>query len=115
MARYVFRLDDGKTIVIDPRTDECIYEAPMNPPNTGTRYTRGTDLYLHRTRSGRKVFYLKRWSMWQGEETSYELISEEEAKNFFLERLGMSGWMHPSEEEIQRALELWPDLMEETA
>lgn len=112
--RHVFKTDKG-TVVLDPETDKRIYNAPCNPPNTGTTYTRGTDLYLHITRKGNKVFYLIHWSLWQGEGDSIELISEEQAKEFFREKTEASGWARPDEDEIAYAEKLWPDLFEETA
>jgi len=92
----------------------CI-QHQRTPPNTGTTYTRGTDLKLHVTQKGTRVFYLQRWSMWQGESGSIELISEDQAKKFFTKKLSATGWDYPSEFEIQEGLKLWPDLMNEEA
>ena len=106
---------EGKKVVVDRDQDVCLARAPRNPPNTGTRYTRGVDLYAHKARSGRWYFYTYSWSMWQGEEAHYKLISEAEAKRIFLERMGADYWLRPTEDEIKRALTFWPDLLEEDA
>ena len=73
--------DDGKRVIVNTKTDVCLYETPCNPPNTGTDYTRGTDLYAHRARSGNMYFYLRHWSLWQGEGSNLELISRDESVN----------------------------------
>ncbi len=110
------KVDDGKIAVLDSETDKVIYEAPHNPPNTGTAYTSGTDLYLHVTKRGRKVFYLYHWSMWQGVEDRIEVISESEAKDFIIEKAGLTGWAALTEREIEKAKSIWgQDFLEETA
>lgn len=88
--KHILRYGDKK-IIIDTSSDECLYWAPRNPPNTGTKYTTGTDLYMHKTRSGAQVFYLVHWSMWQGSETVYDVITSEEAKQFFETKLSRAG------------------------
>ncbi len=107
--------DDGKRVIVNTKTDVCLYETPCNPPNTGTDYTRGTDLYAHRARSGNMYFYLRHWSLWQGEGSNLELISRDEAENFLLEKAGLSGFAAMEESEIEKAIELGFDLFEETA
>ncbi len=66
---------------------------PITPPNTGTAYTSGTDLYQHEARSGKKYYYTYSWSMWQGTEDHYELITEEAAKDFILKRASQAGYV----------------------
>ncbi len=107
--------DDGKRVIVNTKTDVCLYETPCNPPNTGTDYTRGTDLYAHRARSGNMYFYLRHWSLWQGEGSNLELISRDEAENFLLEKAGLSGFAAMEESEVEKAIELGFDLFEETA
>lgn len=111
----VLMTPEGKRVIVDRDRDMCLLRAPRNPPNTGTRYTTGIDLYAHKSRSGKWYFYRYRWSMWQGDEDSFELISEEEAKAIFISRMGGSYWVRPTDAEIRRALEFWPDLLQEDA
>ena len=106
---------EQKRVIVDIQTDSCLYKSPVNPPNTGTDYTRGTDLYAHRARSGNMYFYLRHWSLWQGEGSNLELISRDEAENFLLEKAGLSGFAAMEESEIEKAIELGFDLFEETA
>jgi len=79
------------------------------------RYTRGTDLYRHVAKSGKEYFYLYHWSLWQGEESSYELISREEAEEFLLKKARLSGWAGLDEKDFERLKEFGFDLLEETA
>jgi hypothetical protein len=104
---------EGKRVKINTKTDKCLYDAPHNPPNTGTDYTRGTDLYAHKARSGQWYFYTYYWSMWQGEGSNLELISEDEAKDFVLERAGRTDY--GIEVDDADILAIWPDIFEETA
>ena len=115
MAKHVLRTQDGKKVVIDVSKDTKLYESPVNPPNTGTRYTRGTDLLAHKARSGNVYFYFYHWSMWQGEEDEFELVDRNTAEEFLVERAGLSGWAGLDEHEIERAKEFGLDIMEETA
>lgn len=84
---------DGKKVQADITKDERLYDAPHNPPNTGTAYTSGTDLYVHKARSGKTYFYTHFWSMWQGTDSSYELLTEDEAKEFILDKAQGAGYV----------------------
>lgn len=78
---------DNKRAILDTKTDECIYNAPHNPPNTGTQYTRGADLYVHKSKAGQEFFYLYCWSMWQGDEARIEYLSKDEAMTYLTEHV----------------------------
>jgi len=106
---------EGKKIVVDTKADPCLFSAPVNPPNTGTKYTRGKDLYYHKARSGKEYFYFHSWSMWQGEEDSLRLADRQEAESFLIEKAGNSGWDSLSEKEIEDLKEYGFDLLREDA
>lgn len=110
----VLTTPEGKKVVTDEK-DVCLYSSARNPPNTGTAYTRGKDLYAHRAKSGKLYFYTYSWSMWQGEGHTYRLITEEEAQEFLLSRAELSDWNSISPAEKEKILEIWPDFFEETA
>ena len=110
----LLRTPEGKKVVVNAREDACLYAAPHNPPNTGTSYTSGTDLHYHVSRSGNKYFYTYSWSMWQGTEVSYELLTEDDAREFILDRAIRHGYVADGIIE-SRCLELWPDLFSEDA
>ena len=111
----VLKTPDGKRVVVSVKTDEELYHAPRNPPNTGTSYTSGTDLHYHKSRNDNDYFYLYHWSMWQGTEDSYELISKQVAVDFMLEKMSYDGWQKPYDREVERCNELGFDLLTETA
>jgi len=110
----VLKTPDGKKVVVNRNTDERLYKAPENI-NIGVDTTRGTDLYRHVSRKGYVYYYFYRWSMWQGETCDYQLISEEEAIEFLLEKAGLSYPLGLSDSESKRAAELFPDIFVEDA
>jgi len=107
--------EDGKKVKIDTDEDVCLYKSPVNPPNTGTEYTRGRDLYVHEAQSGNAYFYVHNWSMWEREEDHLFLVSREEAKNLLIQKAGQIGWEELGEEEIERAEQYFPGIFEENA
>ncbi len=111
----ILRTPDGKIVRVQRDTDTVLYAAPRNPPNTGTAYTRGTDIYAHVARSGKAYFYAYRWTMWQGEENSYDLMDEQEVKDFLLDKAQLCGWAGLKGEELQAIQRFFPNLFEETA
>ncbi len=108
-------LDSGKgRVILNTEKDECLYKAPVNPPNTGTKYTRGSDLYVHRSKKGNLYFYFYRWSLWQGEEDSIQLISHKDTEEFLQEHIGGTWGLTLTEaEEIEKKYGF--NLTEETA
>lgn len=88
MTKTVLRTQDNKKVIINTDSDPCLFQAPHNIPHTGTSYTRGKDLYAHESRNGNMYFYFYSWSMWQGEENSYYLVTKEEAEEFLLNWMG---------------------------
>lgn len=113
--KNVVQLENGKRAILDTKMDEKLYDSPHNPPNTDTRYTCGSDLFLHICKSGLRVFYLMNWSMWQGSETTLQVISESEAEEFFLDKLSGNEHIMPYDREIKRMAELGFNFLEETA
>jgi len=94
--RKVFFEPDGTTWIANTKKDEVLYESPVNPPNTGTEYTRGTDLYIHKTKSHGDKFFFYHWSMWQGEEENIVSITKERAQEFLFSVMG-DYWDFPSD------------------
>ena len=113
--RVALKTPDGKTVVVDTKTDDKLYAAPCNPPNTGTQYTRGKDLLAHKARSGKVYFYFHAWSLWQGEEDRVWLCSKKEAEEFLEEKAAASGWEQLTEGEAKELNETYGfHLYEET-
>ena len=115
METYVLMTPEGKRVVINPETDVHLYEAPHNPPNTGTACTSGTDLYAHKARSGKVYYYKYHWSMWQGEQTYYNLSSDGDAREMLLHHAGNTGYGALSEKERALAEEYFPGIFDEDA
>ncbi|MBO3801782.1 MAG: hypothetical protein JTT12_05640 [Candidatus Brockarchaeota archaeon] len=97
--------------VFDTEKDIRIYQAPYG--------TRGTDLYMHETKKGKKIFYLLHWTAAEDEKgelktisEKVEIISEKEAKRFFKLRTESIDYYYPSDDEIKYAEQLWSDLYE---
>ena len=102
---------DEKKVKVDTSHDVNLYCAPHNPPNTGTKYTSGTDLYYHRARSGNEYFYTHYWSMWQGSEEVFELITKKEAEKFLID-VWNNQYGNMKLDEVKK---LFPNIDEETA
>ena len=100
--------------MVDMNADVRLFDAPSNPPNTGTRYTSGTDLFAHKARSGTWYYYKYSWSMWQGESSNYELIDADDAKEFLLEMAEGDSWVEGGIE-YSRVERHFPGLFDEDA
>jgi len=114
LGKIILKTPDGKKVVVDIKGDVLLYDAPQNPPNTGTRFTSGTDLYAHKARSGKVYFYSYFWSMWEGTDSSYKLLTEDEAKEFILDNAGIADHVAAGIK-WERVKEYFPDIDEETA
>jgi len=88
----ILKTPDGKRVKINPPTDICLYESPENPPNTGTVYTRGSDLFAHRARSSTWYFYIVHWSMWQGGRRKISISFGGLRKKFYIGK-SVQRWM----------------------
>lgn len=112
---FTFQTSDGKRVVCNTDTDPQLYDSPHNPPNTGTRYTRGTDVYAHTAKSGTVYFYAYHWSMWQGEESTAELWTKAEVEDFIIGKMSGPSEARPSGSELERLAEYDIDVLDETA
>ena len=106
---------EGKKVVVNLKIDNCLYESPRNPPNSGSRYTSGVDLYAHKARSGTVYFYSYSWSMWQGVESEYNLMTPEEMKAALVDRAGEAGEAQMGGGEMETAEEYFPGIFDEDA
>ncbi|MDD5510804.1 MAG: hypothetical protein PHI12_08340 [Dehalococcoidales bacterium] len=113
--KHILMTPEEKKVAIDVNTDVCLFGAPRNPPNTGTSYTSGTDIYAHKARSGKAYFYTYTWSMWEGVMSSYNLITDDEAKQMLLRKSGKSGYDGLGHEEMELAEEYFPGIFDEDA
>lgn len=112
--KIVLKTPENKIIIVDTNTDPQLYAAPVNPPNTGTTYTTGEDLYAHKAKSGNIYFYIYSWSMWQGAQPNCKLISKEGAIEFTTDKAGLIGVAELTESEAEKAKEFGIDMFNET-
>ena len=104
--RAVFKIDEKKAIV-NTDTDICLYYAQRG---LEPEHRNGTDIYLHITKNGIKIYYKYDWSLYQNIPDSIEPITEKEAIAELEQRVPFM-----SEETIERIKKYIPNFLEETA
>ena len=72
--KLVYGMENGKKAILDSNADEAVTSSNYI---CGREQTRGTDLMLHVTKGGAKIFYLFNWSQWQGEGYSICVLDAE--------------------------------------
>lgn len=81
---YIKTTKDGKRIVLNPSNDQTLWGTPRH--NGQGNNWNGTDLMLHITTGGLKVFYLYHWTCWQGQRDLCDVTNESGVKEFILEQ-----------------------------
>lgn len=109
----ILKTPEGRKVIVDILHDECLYESPHNSPNTGTRCTSGTDLYIHKARSGTLYYYSHTWSILPGNVDEFCLVTADEMKSALIDRA--SGYGDPSQQELDRAENHFPGTFGEDA
>jgi len=77
---------DNKVVVVQPRSDKCLFAAPRISVIRDKKMMDGIDLFYHRSRSGNEYYYLFSWSMNPEIKPKYELISKDQADQFLAEK-----------------------------
>ena len=106
MTKIAYKTEDGKLALLNTRSDECLYSGHWV---AGREQNRFEELYLHVTKTGKKIFYVVYVTYWQGEEDNITPLENTE----------MQGWLQDNyqnltTEEIKRFAALGFKL-EETA
>jgi len=104
--KAVFRINEKKAIV-NTDTDICLYYAQRG---LEPEHRNGTDIYLHITKNGIKIYYKYDWSLYQNIPDSIEYITEKEAIAELEQRVPFM-----SEETIEKIKKYIPSFLEETA
>ena len=104
--KAVVRIEE-KRAVLDTDTDICLYYAPRG---LEPEHRNGTDIYLHITKNGYKIYYLYEWSLYQNIPDDIEILTEKEARAELEQRV-----TRMSKETIERIQKYIPDFLEETA
>ena len=111
----VLMTPEQKKVVVNLSADECLYESPRNPPAKGSPVSSGTDLYAHKAQSGTIYFYTCAWSMMKGSKPEINLVSEEDAKKFLIERAGLAGFEYLLDKKGEHLEKYFPGIFEEDA
>jgi len=104
--KAVFRINDKKAVV-NTDTDICLYYAQRG---LEPEHRNGTDIYLHITKNGIKIYYKYEWSLYQNIPDSIEYITEKEAISELEQRVPFM-----TEESIEKIKKYIPSFLEETA
>jgi len=111
----VLMTPEQKRVVVNLSADECLYESPHNLPATGPPFSSGTDLYAHMAQSGAIYYYTYAWSMKKGSKSEFNLLSEEDAKKFLIERAGLAGYEHLISKKDEKFEKYFPGIFDEDA
>ncbi|WAC05310.1 MAG: hypothetical protein OS112_01390 [Methanoregula sp.] len=111
----VLMTPEQKKVVVNLSADECLYESPHNLPIKGSPSSSRTDLYAHMAQSGAIYYYTHTWSVKEGSKSVFNLLSEEAAKNFLIERAGLAGYEHLISKKDQKFEKYFPGIFEEDA
>ena len=105
--RAIVRLENGTKAILNTETDSCLYadQRGLDPA-----HRQGTDIFMHLTKGGKRVFYKLVWSLYQNDTDYIEVISEEEARKILEKKVP---WM--TEEDIEAIKQVFHDFLEETA
>ena len=106
MTKIAYKTEDGKLALLNTRNDECLYSGHWV---AGREQNRFEELYLHVTKTGKKIFYVVYVTFWQGEEDSITPLENAEIQGWL-----QDNYQNLTTEEIKRFAELGFKL-EETA
>ena len=106
MTKIAYKTEDGKLALLNTRNDECLYSGHWV---AGREQNRFEELYLHVTKTGKKIFYVVNVTYWQGEEDSIRPLETAEIQGWL-----QDNYQSLTTEEIKRFAELGVEL-DETA
>jgi len=93
-----YKTEDGKLVILNTKFDECLYSGQWV---AGREQNRFEELYYHKTKSGKVVFYVVHVTYWQGEVNSIDVLSENEVQSWIADF-----YSHLSENALTRLAEL---------
>ena len=79
MTKMAYKTEDGKLVILNTRDDECLYSGQWV---AGREQNRFEELYYHRTKGGKVVFYIVHVTYWQGEVNTIDILSENEIQSW---------------------------------
>ena len=82
MVKMAYRTEDGKIAILNTNTDKCLYSGRWI---AGREQSRFSELYYHKTKNGRIIFYIAYRTYWQGETDSIEVLADDEVEDWLVE------------------------------
>lgn len=104
-----------KKVVVNLSADECLYESPRDLSPKGSPVSSNVDLYAHKAQSGTIYYYTCAWSMMENSKSEINLVSEEAAKKFLIERAGLAGYEYLIQKNSEKFEKYFPGIFEEDA
>jgi len=98
LTKMAYTDNEGKLVLLNTRTDECLYSGHWV---SGKEENRFDELYLHKTKNGKIVFYVAHVTFWQGERNSIDVLSENEVQSWIVDYYSYLG-----DDEIKRLAQL---------
>lgn len=79
MTKTAYKTEDGKLVILNTANDECLHSDQWV---AGREQNRFDELYYHKTKTGKIVFYVAHVTYWQGEVNNIEVLSENEVQSW---------------------------------
>jgi hypothetical protein len=85
MVKMAYRTQDGKIAILNTANDKCLWSGRWL---NGVQQDRFEELFYHRTKSGKVIFYIAHRTFWQGESDSITVLDDSEVMDWIIEHFG---------------------------
>jgi len=79
LTKMAYKTEDGKLVILNTRDDECLCSGRWV---AGREQNRFDELYLHKTKGGKVVFYIAHVTYWEGEVNTIDVLAENEIQSW---------------------------------
>jgi hypothetical protein len=79
MTKMAYKTEDGKLVILNTRYDECLWSGRWV---AGKEQNRFEELYYHKTKAGKVVFYIASVTFWQGESNSIDVLDNAQMRQW---------------------------------
>jgi hypothetical protein len=86
MVKMAYRMEDGKIAILNTGIDQCLYSEHWI---AGREQDRFDELFYHRTKNGKVIFYVVHKTFWQGEMDTITVLDDSEVMDWLVEHFGM--------------------------
>ena len=73
MTKLAYKNEEGKLVLLNTANDECLYSGHWIHGRENNRFD---ELYVHKTKSGKLIFYIAYVTFWQGESNSIDVLED---------------------------------------